>query len=216
MPLPALEMKVWGAGACFVRPEAKVERVSYPVMTPSAARGVCEAVFWKPEIRWRIEQILVLQPIRFISWLRNEVNARQSERAAHAWERDGGGYIASADRAQRHTLALRDVAYIIRAQIEVKPGVTEGIAKYRDQFRRRVSRGQCFSAPYLGCREFSADFSEPDGRERPIDDTVDLGRMLLDLDYAADGSGRGQPRFFAARLDHGVLSVPVWSDGREV
>ena len=112
------------------------------------------------------------------------------------------------DRTQRHTLALRDVAYVIHAQIEVKPDVADNPAKFRDQFRRRVLKGRCFARPYLGCREFAADFAPPDGSERPIDLTEDLGLMLLDLDYADDGSGRGTPRFFAARLERGVLRVP--------
>ncbi|MDI3338968.1 MAG: type I-C CRISPR-associated protein Cas5c [Sphaerobacter sp.] len=206
--LVPLQVKVWGDIACFTRPEMKVERVSYPVMTPSAARGVLEAIFWKPEMTWRVIEIWVLKPIRYFSILRNEVKSKQSERTAQAWAHRGGVYVAAEDRAQRHTLALRDVAYLIHAQIDLRPGVTDDVAKYRDQFRRRVARGQCFSTPYLGCREFSASFGEPDGSERPIDVTEDLGRMLLDLDYAADGSGRGRPRFFAARLERGILRVP--------
>ena len=206
---PPLELKVWGQLACFTRPEMKVERVTYPVMTPSAARGVLEAIFWKPEIAWRVREILVLQPIRYFSILRNEVKSRQSEHVAAGWRLTGGGFDASADRAQRHTLALRDVAYIIRAQLEVMPSANEDPAKFRDQFHRRVRGGRCFSTPYLGCREFSAGFAEPDGGERPIDLSEDLGPMLLDLDYATDGSGRGTPRFFEAQIEHGVLHVPA-------
>lgn len=206
---PPLSVRVWGEYACFTRPEMKVERVTYPVMTPSAARGVLEAIFWKPEFTWRVEEIWVLREIRYFSILRNEVNSRASERAARGWQERGGGYVAADDRAQRHTLALRDVAYVIRAQVEVKPGVAEDPAKYRDQFRRRVREGRCFAQPYLGCREFAADFGEPDPQEQPIDRTEDLGPMLLDLDYAPDGSGRGTPRFFPARLEHGVLHVPA-------
>lgn len=205
---PPLEVRVWGDFACFTRPEMKVERVTYPVMTPSAGRGVLEAIFWKPEFTWRVLEIHVLNEIRYFSILRNEVNTRASSRAAAAWEKNGGGYDATADRAQRHTLALRDVAYIIRAQVELRPDVTDDIAKYRDQFRRRVRDGRCFNTPYLGCREFSAGFAETDGSERPIDLVDDLGLMLLDLDYAPDRSGRGTPRFFNAHLDHGILRVP--------
>jgi CRISPR-associated protein Cas5d len=207
---PPLAIKVWGELACFTRPEMKVERVTYPIMTPSAARGVLEAVFWKPEFTWRIEEIWVLKPIRYFSILRNEVNSRQSDRAARSWEREAGGYDAAADRAQRHTLALRDVAYIIRAQVELKPHADADPAKYRDQFRRRVADGRCFSTPYLGNREFSAAFSAPDGSEQPLDLTDELGPMLLDLDYRPDGSGRGTPRFFNARLERGVLRAPAW------
>jgi CRISPR-associated protein Cas5d len=208
MDYPPLEVKVWGELACFTRPEMKVERVSYEVMTPSAARGVLESVFWKPQFLWRVREVRVLRPVRFFSILRNEVNSRAVPATAHKWEREGGGYVAEDDRAQRHTLALRDVAYIIVADVEVAPGVEENAAKYRDQFRRRVERGQHFIAPYLGCREFPASVAVPDGSERPQELTVDLGRMLFDLDYVSDGTGRGQPRFFAARLERGVLRVP--------
>jgi CRISPR-associated protein Cas5d len=192
----------------------KVERVTYPVPTPSAARGVLEAILWKPEFRWRVQEIWVLQPIQYFSILRNEVNSRASERAAAGWQKPGGGYVASADRAQRHTLALRDVAYVITAQVDLRDELpSEAEAKYRDQFHRRVSGGRCFSTPYLGCREFSAAFGDADGTERPIDTTADLGTMLLDVDYAGDGSGRGTPQFFQAYLDHGVLRVPVHATG---
>ena len=205
-----IEVKVWGEFACFTRPEMKVERVSYSVMTPSAARGVLEAICWKPQFTWQVEEISVLKPISYFSVLRNEVNDLASFRSAESWRREGGGYDASAskNRAQRHTLALRDVAYVIRASIALKPGVEDNPAKYRDQFRRRVEHGRCFATPYLGCREFAASFAMPDGDERPIDRTEDLGLMLLDIDYAAGGSGRGTPRFFRAALDGGILRVP--------
>ena len=203
-----LEVRVWGDFACFTRPEMKVERVTYPVMTPSAARGVLEAIFWKPEFTWRVEEIRVLREIRYFSLVRNEVKSRASERTAKAWRREGGGFYADHDRTQRHALALRDVDYVIRAQVEAKAGIDEDPAKYRDQFRRRVRSGRCFATPYLGCREFTAHFAEPDATA-PIALTEDLGRMLLDIDYDTDGSGRGTPRFFDARLERGVLKVPV-------
>jgi len=206
-PTP-LSVRVWGEFAYFTRPEMKVERVTYPVPTPSAARGMLEAIFFKPQFTWQVDEIWVLNPIRYFSILRNEVNSRASERVAAAWQAQGGGYDAAADRAQRHTLALREVDYVIRAQVLLNPGVNEDPAKYRDQFRRRVARGRCFATPYLGCREFAAAFAEPDGHERPIDFTGDLGPMLLDLDYDPDGSGRGTPQFFDAQLDRGVLRVP--------
>lgn len=203
-----LAVKVWAEHACFTRPEMKVERVSYPVMTPSAARGVLDQIFWKPEMRWRVVAIEVLRPIRYFSILRNEVNSVASERSARAWEKSGGGFFADEDRAQRHTLALRDVAYIIRAQIDVHPHANADVAKYRDQFRRRVASGRCFSRPYLGCREFAANFAEPDGSERPIAVSNNLGPILFDLDYPANGSGPARPRFFTAALESGVLHVP--------
>jgi CRISPR-associated protein Cas5d len=208
---PPLAVKVWGDFACFTRPEMKVERVSYPVMTPSAARGVLEAIFWKPEFAWRVEDIWVLKPIQYTSLLRNEVNTRASERSAREWMDRGGGFVASEDRAQRHTLALRDVAYLIHARPEPHSGSDADRAKYRDQFRRRVARGQCFATPYLGCREFSASFGPPDGTERPIPESGSLGRMLVEMAYNADGRGSATPRFFEGRLERGVLTVSAGS-----
>jgi CRISPR-associated protein Cas5d len=203
---PPLEVRVWGDFACFTRPEMKVERVSYPIPTPSGARGILEAIFWRPQFKWRIEEIWVLNPIKYFSILRNEVNSKASCRSASRWEKDGGHFIASEDRSQRHTLALRNVDYVIRASIELQPGVNDHPAKYRDQFRRRVRDGRCFFRPYLGCREFAASFGEPNGDERPIHRTDNFGRMLYDLDY--DDEGRGTPHFFWARLEDGILRVP--------
>ena len=206
---PPLSVKVSGDLACFTRPEMKVERVSYPVMTPTAARGALEAIFWKPEFTWRVEEIQVLEPIRYISLVRNEIASRQTVQTARRWQREGGGFDAtdSRNRAQRHTLALRDVAYVIKAQVVVKAG-GDNPAKYRDQFRRRVNSGRCFATPYLGCREFWARFSAPDRTESPIDVTEDLGSMLLDLTYDPQGNGAATPRFFNARLEQGVLRIP--------
>ena len=207
-----LEVHVWGEFACFTRPEMKVERVSYPVMTPTAARGVLEAIFWRPEFRWQIREIHVLNPIRWFSILRNEVNTRASERVARKWEADGrGGYHASGDRAQRHTLALRDVAYVIRAAQVFRPDVTDDPAKYRDQFRRRVQDGRCFATPFLGCREFSASFGPVDPNQRPMPLNEDFGRILWEIDYRADG--QGDPRFFDARVVDGVMHVPPATKG---
>lgn len=203
---PSLEVRVWGNLACFTRPEMKVERVTYPVPTPSAARGILEAIFWKPEFTWRVEEIVVLNPINYFSILRNEVNSKASQRSAKSWEKNGGGFVATTDRAQRHTLALRDVDYVIRARMELASHANDNPAKYRDQFRRRVRKGRCFSRPYLGCREFAARFAEPTGDEEAIDQTMSLGRMLYDLDYQSDG--RGTPIFFSAQLENGVLHVP--------
>ncbi len=204
---PLLTVKVWGPLACFTRPEMKVERVTYEVMTPSAARGTLEAIFWKPEFQWQVRQIDVLNPIRRISILRNEVKSKIAPSTVQGWARHGGGYFADEDRTQRHTLALRDVAYIIHAQIVLRPDVQGDPAKYRDQFRRRVARGQCFHRPVLGCREFAADFGEPDGSETPIDHTDDLGRMLFDLAYSRGNSERTRPLFFPATLEKGVLHI---------
>lgn len=202
-----LEVRVWGEFACFTRPEMKVERVSYPVMTPSAARGVLEAIFWKPEFRWHVREIHVLSPIRWFSIVRNEVNTRASDRTARRWEAEGrGGYHAPSDRAQRHTLGLRDVAYVIRATQVLRHDVIDDPAKYRDQFRRRVQDGRCFATPFLGCREFSASFGPVNPDERPMQRDDDFGRILWDIDYRANG--QGEPRFFDARLVDGVMHVP--------
>ncbi|MCC6729000.1 MAG: type I-C CRISPR-associated protein Cas5 [Chthonomonadales bacterium] len=196
---PPVAVKVWGEYACFTRPEAKVERVSYEVPTPSAARGILEAICFHKPMRWQIREIAVLERIRHFSILRNEVTARASPRVA--------GLRIGEDRAQRHTLGLRDVAYVIRADVWVPPGSPDDPAKYRDQFRRRVSDGQCFHRPYLGCREFAAHFAPVDGSEKPVDVSSDLGLMLFDIAYGAGGAGN-RPRFFEARLDRGVLRVP--------
>lgn len=206
---PPLTVKVQGELACFTRPEMKVERVSYPMMTPTAAKGVLEAIYWKPEFTWQVEEIQVLEPIRFTSVVRNEIGSRQTAQTARRWQREGGGFDAadSRNRAQRHTLALRDVAYIIKAQVVVKND-SEDPAKHRDQFRRRVNSGRCFATPYLGCREFWAKFSAPDGTETPIPLTEDLGSMLLCLTYDPQSNGAATPRFFSARLDQGVLRIP--------
>lgn len=223
---PPLEVKVWGPLANFTRPEFSAERVSYEVMTPGAARGILERIFWKPEMTWRVREIHVLEPIRHYSILRNEMNSLQSDRSARAWAANGEGhYYADDDRAQRHMLCLRDVVYIIKADIVLKPHANENVAKYRDQFRRRVKRGQCFSQPYLGTRECTAHFGKPEGNEEPIDHTDDLGLMLFDMEFKenVDGTieylrhdeqgarvvkGNAQPKFFRARLEKGSLYVP--------
>jgi CRISPR-associated protein Cas5d len=190
-----VQVKVWGDYACFTRPEFGVERVSYEVMTPSAARGILEAIYWKPEIRWVVREIRVLNPIRRYSIMRNEIASRQSHRRRER-------YFADEDRQQRHTLMLRDVAYIIKAEIELQNGETN-VVKHLDQFRRRVRKGQCFKQPYAGMRECSLFFGPPDGSEETIDDSTDLGLMLLDFDHE-----RGRPLLFNARLEGGVLRVP--------
>ena len=202
MHYPPVEVKVWGPYACVTRPEAHVERVSYEVLTPSAARGILEAIFWHKPMRWRVREIVVLKPIRHFSILRNEVKSKAGR---------GGELSIADDRTQRHTLGLKDVAYVIRADVWLPPNATDqdgrpvDAAKYRDQFQRRVAKGQCWQRPYLGCREFAADFGPPDGTERPIDQSDALGRMLFDIDYAPQGN---QARYFEAHLENGVLHVP--------
>ncbi len=194
-----LEVRVAAPFACFTRPELKAERVSYPVMTPSAARGVLDAIYWHPQFFWIVEEIWVLKDIRYFSIVRNEVTERAST---------SGVIVADTKRSQRHTLALRDVAYRIRARIALKPEADQPLPKYVEQFERRVAKGKCFAMPYLGCREFSADFGPVKPEEQPIQRTENLGRMLHDLIYESDGSGHATPCFFDARLENGVLRVP--------
>lgn len=199
---PPVAVQVWAPGALFTRPELKVERVSYPVMTPTAAVGVLEAIFWKPEFAWRVVRIEVLNPIRQFTLRRNET----TDLASLADAASGRKRIdTAAHRVQRNAVCLRDVAYRIHAQVKLRERATKPEAAYRDQFRRRVSRGACFSQPYLGTREFSAHFGAPDDRP-PIDVTADLGIMLHGIDHATT-----PPSFtwFTARLDHGVLHVPA-------
>ena len=212
-PYPLLSVKVAGDYACFTRPEMKVERVSYPVMTPTAAKGLLESIFWKPEFNWIVREIHVLKPLRYFSIIRNEISTRQSDRTAKQWRTKGvGGFYAAENRVQRHTLGLKDVKYIIWADVVVKKGVDEDPAKFRDQFRRRVDRGRYFATPYLGCREFAASFSPVSEEEQPIDLTMDIGSMLWRMEYAPGGSGRAVPSFFDARLEHGVLVVPEFNE----
>ncbi len=198
-------VKVWGDLACFTRPEFGTERVSYEVMTPSAARGILEAIFWKPEISWDVREIQVLKPIRRYSILRNEINDRQSHRRKEPYYADStepkskGG--DGENRTQRHTLMLRDVEYIIGTELVRKPHCSAHIAKYLEQFRRRVRRGACFTQPYLGTRECTAYFGPVEGGEEPVDITDDLGRMLREV--------WPERSFFSARLERGVLRVPA-------
>lgn len=207
-----VKLHCWGELACFTRPEMKVERVSYDVITPSAARGILEAVFWKPEIRWVIDRLRVLRPIRFTSIRRNEVGKKIAADAIAAAMRAGTGKLGlyiEEERQQRAALLLRGVAYVIEAHFElVARAQNEG--KYLDQFNRRARAGQCHTRPYLGCREFAADFSliEPEQSVPRPDEKLlgmrDLGWMLHDIDFH---NGR-EPRFFHAVMRDGVIDVP--------
>lgn len=219
-PINDVRLRVWGDYACWTRPEMKVERVSYDVMTPSGARGILEAIFWKPAIRWEISRIDVLKPIRWISVRRNEVGAVISTRSAVTAMQQGTGALGlyvEDERQQRAGLFLRDVEYVIHARFHLtsRAEQAETAAKFAEMFRRRASRGQCFSQPYLGCREFSA-FFEPISSEtplpKPVSDSRDLGWMLHDLDYQAAGT---LPRLFRAELRDGRLAVPTL-DSQEV
>lgn len=206
---PPLEVKLWGPMALFTRPESKAERVSYPVMTPSAARGALEAIYWKPEFHYRIREIMVLSPIRFASILRNEVESKMSDRSE--------GISVTEVRQQRHSLVLRglkndDLAYLVRADVVPNLGITENVAKYRDIFRDRVKGGRFFHHPYFGCREFACEFGPSNGRERPheslCDTTMDLGLILFDIAFSKTPNGPAIPLFFDAKLEGGVLRIP--------
>jgi CRISPR-associated protein Cas5d len=200
--VPPVTVQVWGPGALFTRPELKAERVSYPVMTPPAAVGVLEAIFWKPEFSWRVTAIEVLNPIRQFTLRRNET----TDLAGLAEAASGRRRINTvANRVQRNAVCLRDVAYRIHAHVELRASATKPEAAYRDQFRRRVARGSCFTQPYLGTREFSAYFGDVDDR-RPINVTEDLGIMLHGVDHSTTPASF---TWFTARLDRGVLHVPA-------
>jgi CRISPR-associated protein Cas5d len=214
-------LEVSGDFACFTRPEMKVERVSYDVMTPSAGRALFEAILWKPAIRWHVRRIDVLKPIRWISLRRNEVasvvSTRNVEMAMKTGTGDLGLYIDD-DRQQRAGLFLRDVAYRVHADLELKPGTgpEETPKKYHEMFDRRAAKGQCVNQPYLGCREFAAAFrlvTDPAIEPAPIPETRDLGFMLYDLDFANPADPT--PRFFRAKLENGAITVPAW-DSEEV
>lgn len=213
---PTLSLRARGALAVFTQPALKVERITYPVMTPSAARGVLEAVLWKPAIRWRVERIHVLAPIHFTTFRRNEVNSR-APAPALATVRDGGAaplFFADDDRAQRNSVALRDVDYVIEAHFFLtdRASAEDNIPKFVDMFRRRVERGQHFHQPYLGCREFVADVMTADGAPTPIPESRSLGRMLWDIEYSPEGN---RPVFFEASLQDGVMHVPIQPNGGE-
>lgn len=222
-------LEVWGAMACFTRPELKVERVSYDVITPSAARAIFEAIFWKPAIRWQVTKIEVLNPIKWTSIRRNEVGAEASPRATEIFIEE--------KRQQKNSLLLKDVRYRIWAKLVFIPTwkrmetknplidkeeekllhKDENPGKYNAMFERRASKGQCFNQPYLGCREFSAAFRlvNPDEKMAPaIPETLDLGIMLYDMDFAANAQ-KPAAMFYRAKMDNGVIIVPP-KDSEEV
>ena len=205
-------IEVSGDFACFTRPELRVERVSYDVMTPSAARSVFEAILWKPAIRWEVQRIEVLKPIRWISVRRNEVASKVSVRNAQTAMGAGKGNLAlyvEEDRQQRAGLFLRDVAYRLHADLlAVGDDARSNPAKYREMFQRRAEKGQCVNQPYLGCREFAARFrlvDEPTAEALAIDESRDLGWMLYDMDFAAVDDPK--PRFFRADMQRGVIDL---------
>jgi CRISPR-associated protein Cas5d len=214
-------LEVRGDWACFTRPEMKVERVSYDVITPSAARAIFEAIYYKPAVRWLMRRIEVLAPIRWMNLRRNEVASVISTRNVQQAMTAGHGELAlyvDDDRQQRAALLLRDVAYRLHADLVVRTDREDHSPppKFFETFERRARRGQCVNQPYLGCREFAACWRlvEYGSVERPaIDETRDLGWMLHDLDFTS--SADPQPRFFRAQMTQGVIEVPHF-EGQEV
>lgn len=213
-------LEVWGPIACFTRPELKVERVSYDVITPSAARAIFEAIFWKPAIHWQVTKIEVLNPIKWTSIRRNEVGATASKNPIFIEDK----------RQQKNSLMLRDVRYRLYAKLEFIPlrkrkeqtnseeHPDENPAKYNAMFERRASKGQCFTQPYLGTRECSASFKlvdpEKDTLDTPISESRDLGIMLYDMDFEANLKNP-PAMFYRAKMDNGVIIVPP-KDSEEV
>lgn len=203
--------------ALFTRPEMKVERVSYEVITPSAARGVLDAICWKPQMKWAILRIEVLKPPRFTSVRRNEVGGKlpSTARGWAAENRGGNDYYADDDRQQRNALLLCGVAYVVDARclLTSRAGGDDTTTKYVEMLERRIANGQHFQQPYLGCREFPASVSLATGDEKPSAEIlergeVDLGWMLHDIDYADGGEGPRTPKFFHAVMRRGVIDVP--------
>ncbi len=202
-----VRVKVTGDYACFTRPDLKVERMTYPCMTPSAARGVLDSILWKPEFHWYVRRIIILNPVRFASVKRNEIKYKQGRNPIVIEER----------RAQRNSVILRDVAYIVEASIFM-PNVDVsdrckfdkyvGMAEKKEgMFPRRVKKGQCWRRPYLGTREFSAEFMVPGSDDQPIQETLPIGSMLFDIFY--DEKGGSHPLFFEAAIRDGVLNCEV-------
>lgn len=208
-----VKLKVWGEYACFTRPEMKVERVSYDVITPSAARGILEAIYWKPSIRWEIDRLHVLNPIKFSSVKRNELESKLSAVNARKAMNDGKSPVRifiEENRQQRTSTILKEVAYIIEAHFEFTSNEDNNAGKHLDIFNRRAEKGQCFNTPYLGCREFSCSFQLADAVEKSqLTGETDLGWMLHDMDF----SKGNEPCFFRAVMRDGVIEVPKLSSG---
>lgn len=209
-----VRVKVWGDYALFSRPEMKVERCTYDVMTPSAARGILEAIYWHPGLRWVIDRIYVQKPIQFTSVRRNEVKSKIS--ANNVLSVYNGAkqelYLASRNEiVQRAALILKDVQYVIEAHFEMTEhaNATDNPGKFKDIMMRRLSRGECFHNPYFGCREFPVKFclceEEEISTAYEYEEEKDLGYMLYDMDYS--DRNNIQPMFFRAVLKKGILDV---------
>jgi CRISPR-associated protein Cas5d len=197
-----IKLRVWGEYALFTRPEMKVERVSYDVMTPSAARGILEAIYWKPSITWVIDRIHVLRPVRFDNIRRNELANRVTvNKKDMTGNRPVCRYIED-DRQQRASMVLRDVDYVIEAHFQCRSAEDNDPGKHLAIFERRVKKGQCFHRPYFGCREFPVHFAWCDTPPASLlSGEQDLGFMLHDIDFANDMT----PEFFRAVMRDGII-----------
>ena len=217
-----ISLEVWGDYACFTRPEMKTERVSYDIMTPSAARGLLESIYWHPGMRWVIDRIHVCAPIRFTNLRRNEVKSTISARSARTVMERGRGelYLAtSQDIQQRAAMLLRNVRYIIDAHFDItdQAADSDNAGKFQDIIKRRIRRGQFYSQPYFGCREFPAQFKACEALPscpEELKGVRDLGYMLWDLDYSDPENIT--PLFFRAALRDGVLEVPDRNSGEVI
>ena len=208
-----VRLEVWGDFACFTRPELKVERFSYPVITPSAARGILEALFWHPGLRWIIDKIYILSEIQYTNIRRNELKAKISASNVLSFAAKGEGELYQStkdDIQQRASTVLKDPRYIIEAHFEMTEyaNLSDNPGKFREIFVRRARKGQCYFMPYLGCREFPAHFrlyEEESIAAAYHGETRDLGLMLYDIDYSDSNNLR--PTFFHAQLVDGVLDL---------
>ncbi len=218
----SISLEVWGDYACFTRPELKTERVSYDIMTPSAARGLLESVYWHPGMRWVIDRIHVCAPIRFTNLRRNEVRSTISARSARTVMERGRGelyLVTSQDIQQRAAMLLRDVRYVIDAHFDItdQASASDNAGKFQDIIKRRIKRGQFYSQPYFGCREFPAQFKACEAMPscpEELKGVRDLGYMLWDLDYSDPENIT--PLFFRAALRDGVLEVPDRNSGEVI
>jgi CRISPR-associated protein Cas5d len=201
-----VKIKVTGDFACFTRPDLKVERMTYPCMTPSAARGVLDSILWKPEFKWWIHRIVLLKPVKFFSVKRNEIVAKQGDKPIVVDELKPDGKPKY--RTQRTSIILKDVSYLIEASVYQKEFDSKNPPKkYAEMFKRRVSKGQCWRRPFLGTREFAAEFYYPDGSEMPVTETIPIGSMLFDIFF--DEKGKPAPIFFYdVAVVNGVLECP--------
>ena len=207
-----VKVKVWGEYALFSRPEMKVERCSYDVITPSAARGILEAIYWHPGMKWVIDKIYVQKPVQFTSIRRNEVKSKiSSNNVLPVYNgADKPLYISTkSDIVQRASLLLRDISYVIEAHFEMteKAVESDNPGKFKDIIMRRLKRGECYHTPYFGCREFPANFClcEDEKIETAYYGEKDLGFMLYDMDFS--DLDNIQPMFFRALMKDGVINL---------